>query len=78
MEITSKYRSLPVTSMAKSLNSADGSAPGEIRIKIGSIAIVSLLKSFFKFNVSGEISLIPNRSQANCFIALSNRSGRNA
>lgn len=39
--LTSEYRSLPVISPAKSLSSADGSAPGEMMMRIGSVQIVS-------------------------------------
>ncbi len=39
--LTSEYRSFPVISIAKSRSSADGSAPGEMMINIGSVEIVS-------------------------------------
>lgn len=45
--------------VAKSCNSCEGSAPGEITISIGSLGIVSLSNSFLRLTDGGDSSCIP-------------------
>lgn len=57
------YLSWPMQSEANSCKSWDGSAPAEIKIRIGSVETVSSENNFFKLKVGGEISLRPEEKK---------------
>ena len=72
------YWSSPTVSSASSCSSWDGSVPGDMISRMGSVGTVSVEYSFLMLSVEGESSLRLSAYVANWLMALCKRSGCSA